>query len=134
MSDETGLALHTSRRVRLSVAPKTGKLARLGCFHGEGGHIAQGLPLPQPEGGGVGSLIVAELLLRDGSTHNCGNLESVDIIVNLSCREVITVNQLGSQTEHKLSRAVCVSLFTKAHSNLCATNISTIHQNNSSDL
>ncbi len=51
MSDETGLVLHTSRRLRLSAVPKACKLSHLGRFHCDGGHIVQGLPLPKPEGG-----------------------------------------------------------------------------------
>ena len=114
MSDETDWALALSRR--------------------DGGHIVQGLPLPQPER--RRRLIVLTVAEQPWASRRqrsyCGNLESVDIIINLSCREIITMNQLGSQTEHKLSRAVCLSLFARAHSNLYATNISTSHQSNSS--
>ena len=56
------------------------------CFHGVEGRIVQGLPLPQPEGGR--RLIVLTVAEQPWASRRqrsyCGNLESVDIIINLS--------------------------------------------------
>ena len=77
MNDETGRALAEIQQFSfVGPLPCATRPAMLWCFHGDRGHIVQGLPLPQPEGGRrLIVLTVDEVLLLDGSDRIAATLK-----------------------------------------------------------
>ena len=77
MNDETGRALAEIQQFSfVGPLPCATRPAMLWCFHCNGGHFVQGLPLPQPEGGRrLIVLTVDEVLLLDGSARIAATLK-----------------------------------------------------------